>query len=175
MVSRLPFVFSLSLFILAGSRAATVEVQDAAGPRAPDFKLVDVNPRSRTHGQALSLRELYAPRGVVLEFIASWCASCRKQLPELESLRSSGRAPIVFMAADEEGGKDSLLIIAERAKVKAPILFVPSKDRAEFESHWTYEILPATYVIDRQGTIRKVFQGVVSQNALLREIDRSQR
>lgn len=163
----------LGLISAVSSDARAGEIAGAAGARAHDFALVDVNPQSRTHGQTLRLAKLAEERGVVLEFIASWCSYCRKQLPALETIRTSGRAPIVFMAADEEGGTESLLLVAKRAKLAGPILLVPEKDRPEFERHFGYDVLPAAYVIDRQGKILKAFQGAVPEQVLLKAVDRA--
>ena len=40
---------------------------------APDFAFVDINPASASHGETLALEQLRAERGLVLQFVASWC------------------------------------------------------------------------------------------------------
>lgn len=134
------------------------------------LQLQDINPRSPSHGRTLALPELYAENGLLLQFVASWCEVCRKELPELDKLRSATRAPVVLVAADEQGPPDSLLTVASRAEVTAPILYVPEELTAQVEQHYDYEILPATYLIDRQGVIRRVLQGAVPQDTLLEEL-----
>lgn len=133
----------------------------------------DVNPRSATYGKKLVLGELYAERGVVLRFIASWCDVCRGELPELQQMYADRHAPIVLMAADEYGPPDSLLVVAERNALTAPILFVPEERVAELERSFAYEILPATYLIDRKGTIRLAHEGAMPPARLAREMERA--
>jgi thiol-disulfide isomerase/thioredoxin len=109
---------------------------------------------------------------VVLKFVASWCNACREELPALQALTETARAPIVFVAADEGGPADSMLIVAERAKLTAPLLYAPEAQAEQLERHYGYETLPATYLIDRQGRVRKVFEGRLEIKALLEEVDR---
>ncbi len=47
--------------------------------QARDFEFEDINPRSESYGQQLVLRDLYAERGLVLQFVASWCGPCREE------------------------------------------------------------------------------------------------
>lgn len=167
-------VLSFALLTIACS---TPEDRPAEGDRALgqayDFRLGDINPLSPTHERRLSLQELYRERGVVLKFIASWCEHCRNELPQLEALYKSGRAPLVYIAADEYGSPDSLLLVAERVGLSAPILYVPETERDLIEKHYAYEILPAAYFIDTQGRIRSVLQGAVAAQKLVDEIGRT--
>ena len=139
--------------------------------RAHEFELLDINPRSASHGRKLALHELYADRGVVLKFLASWCELCRKELPGIEELYARERMPIALMAADEYGSYESLLIVAERNDVTAPILFVPPEQVEEMERYYSHEVLPATYMIDPEGTVRLSHQGTMSKERLVREIE----
>jgi thiol-disulfide isomerase/thioredoxin len=126
------------------------------------LSFTDINPRSATHGQSLTLGQLCAKRGIALQFVASWCEVCREELPGLERLWSEDNAPIVFVAADEGGAVDSMLIVAERSKLTAPLLFVPEARLPQIERRFLYEILPATFFLDRGGRIRGRHEGAMS-------------
>ena len=140
--------------------------------QARDFEFEDINPRSESYGQQLVLRELYAARGLVLQFVASWCGPCREELPHLEELYTTGRAPVVLVAADEHGYPESILIVAERRNLTAPILYVPPDQAESLARSYDYETLPATYLIDRQGLIRQAHQGAWSIERLSAAIER---
>ena len=79
--------------------------------------------------------------------------------------------PLVLIAADEYGYTESVLIVAERAGITAPILFVPVEPAAELETFYDHEILPATYLIDPQGTIRDVHEGAWSAARLTAAVE----
>ena len=68
-----------------------------------------MNPNSSTFGEALSLNELYADEGVVLNFIASWCSPCWMELPAFQKFDRESSTPVVLIAADEHGPSDDLL------------------------------------------------------------------
>ena len=170
----------VGLCLVSGLPLAAVQAGqsiDGAGTagesrQAYRFELEDINPRSRSHGKRIHLDELRAERGVVLNFIASWCGPCWTEVPSFEKLHESDKTPIVFVAADEHGPTDDLLRLAARARLTLPILHVP-KDRIEFmEQHYDHGMLPSTYVIDKHGAILGMLPGVIPETLLFEEIRR---
>jgi thiol-disulfide isomerase/thioredoxin len=147
----------------------------SAPRRAHDFAFEDINPASSTHGRKLTLSDLYVDRGLVLQFVASWCKPCRDELPHLQELHDDGGTPVLLVAADEYGHTEGVMIVAERSKLTAPILFVPIEPARELELHYDHEILPATYLIGRDGMIREVHEGAWSKQRLTAAIERQLR
>ena len=78
----------------------------------------------------------------------------------------------MLVAADEHGYPESILIVAERRKLTAPILYVPLDETERLEQFYDYRVLPATYLIDRHGVIRQVHQGAWSEPLLAAAIER---
>jgi len=160
--------------VLSGPSFADETVEPARESRtAPNFGFEDINPASPTHGRTLVLSDLYAERGLVLQFVASWCKPCRDELPDLQRLHATDRAEVVLVAADEYGYTEGVLLVAERTGVTAPILFVPESRAEAMEQAYDHEILPATYLIDREGTIREVHQGARSMERLVAAIEKA--
>ena len=124
------------------------------------FTYEDINPRSPSHGKRLSLEKLYTERGIVLNFVASWCDFCWKELPELERLRTTRAAPIVGVAADEYGPPAPLLALLERSRSTMPVLLVPPAEIEAMSEAYDHRVLPATYLIDRRGRILRVYEGL---------------
>ena len=52
------------------------------------------------------------------------------------------------------------------------ILYVPLDETEELAQFYDYEVLPATYLIDRQGVIRQEHQGAWSEQRLRAAIER---
>lgn len=169
--SRISFPHLLATALMSLLLIGTTPAgEDGVAPRrAPDFELRDINPRSETHGQTLTLADLYAERGVVLNFIASWCAPCWSELISFQKLADGG-APIVCIAADEYGPTTDLLRKAGEISLTLPILHVPRQRISEMEALYDHPMLPATYVIAPNGDVREVLLGTVESSTLLESV-----
>jgi thiol-disulfide isomerase/thioredoxin len=163
---------TVSRAVLVGALAALAALAAEAGTKrhdkfAHELAFADVNPRSASHGRLVDLRSTYGGRGTVLQFVASWCEPCRRDLPHLQALADSGEAPVLLVAADEgPAGTENILIVAERAALTVPLLYVPPEAADEVERRWRHEVLPATYFIDAKGRIRAMREGALSAAAL---------
>lgn len=124
------------------------------GSRAPDF-------RAATLDGSRTVRTLddYRDKVVVLNVWATWCPPCIYEMPSFERLHkavSDTNLRIVAISVDEFVGGDSVLAFARGLGVTFEILHDSSRtiDRA-------YQITgyPETFVIARDGTIRKKWIG----------------
>lgn len=152
--------------VVRAQRAARARASDPAGrggtlgTTASDFALEDINPRSASFGRTLRLSEVWERRGVVLNFMASWCGPCRMELPALQSIHGSDLAPIVCVAADEgAAGTGDLLGLVEESGLTVPVLYAEGDAVERINGQYSHQGLPATYLIDPQGVIRKVIVG----------------
>ena len=120
------------------------------GSQAPQFTVED-------GAQAVTLDRL---RGhvVVLNFWATWCIPCIEEVPSLVELQA--RMPgvsVVAISSDEDSGVYGQFLVNHHVSflsVRDPSFRIPKLDG-------TVKI-PETYVIDRQGVLRRKF--VSAQN-----------
>ena len=108
-----------------------------------NFTLTDLDGKTWT---------LKALRGevVLVNFWATWCPPCQKEIPDLEALykRFRNQRFVILAISDEEADKVRPFI-AER-KVTYPVLLDPdSKVHKEFE----VEGIPKSFVFDRDGKL----------------------
>ena len=82
-------------------------------------------------------------------------------------LQASIPTPIIGIAADEHDGPEALLRLIKQAELKIPILLVPIADIKAMGKHYDHKILPATYVIDKDGWVRFIFEGLTPVDKLL--------
>jgi len=139
---------------------------------AYDFTYRDINPRSETHGQMMSLHEFNSERGMVLNFLASWCPPCWAELPHFEKLEEQGGVPVVCIAADERGDRSDVLNKAEQAGLTLPLLLVPADEIELMERHYTHLLLPTTYWVDGDGEIRGAKEGSIDERLLFSRTDK---
>ena len=125
-------------------RAAKAALSAADDKRAHlDFELKD-----RT-GKTWRLSDL---RGhvVIVNFWATWCPPCRKEIPDLENLyrRFSGQGLVILGISDEEAPKiDDFL---KRQPIAYPVLL--DSDRTVNKSFAIHGI-PKSFVYDRSGKL----------------------
>jgi len=124
---------------------------------APAFSLKDLS------GNTVSLAD-YRGKVVLLDFWATFCSPCVKEMPRLQKLHEAYGArgfSVVGIATDEEGAKLVAPAVA-RIKVKYPILL---SDPSAWQNYGV-ESLPALFLIDRKGQIVQRFGGNVDHKAV---------
>lgn len=125
-------------------------VSGQVGAHAPAFSLRDAN------GATVAL-DRFQGRVVLLEFWASWCASCREVLPELERLyvkfRDKGFIVIGINVDGSQAGAEGFL---KKLGATFPVLLDETGDAAD-----AYRVsgLPAGFLIGRDGVILRTYRG----------------
>lgn len=118
-----------------------------SGQSAPDFALKAMD------GANLRLSEFLGDV-VMLNFWASWCGSCRQEMPELERLYDTYRsAGFVLIGVNVDDESERALEFARALKVTYPILLDPRKSVAPL---YRLDELPMSVLIDRAGVVRYV-------------------
>jgi thiol-disulfide isomerase/thioredoxin len=128
------------------------------GKAAPDFQVTTVD------GRKLTLAD-FKGEVLVLNFWATWCAPCKKELPTLDSFyRIQQPAGLRVLAVTTE---NSLPLTKLRALAAA--LAIPMA--REFKGDYgPLKGVPTNYVIDRDGILRYAKAGALSldgMNAIL--------
>ena len=135
------------------------------GARAPAFSL----PRLDGGGN-VSLASLRG-KTVVLNFFASWCAPCKREAPDLESLwrryRSQG---VVIVGVDSGDARGDAHRFLSAHGVTYPVLFDPGQ---KLTGPYALPGYPVTYVLNRQGrVVGNPVLGPVSDKGYSEEFDR---
>ena len=139
-----------------------LSVSPETGSLAPDFLLETLNPSAEgqapsAEGQAGEARlSDFRGQAVVLNFWASWCAPCRKEMPQFVQAyeRYKDRGLVVIGLNLQEGSRAGKF--AEDFGIEFPVLM----DRdGEVGDRYRVLGLPTTLFIDREGVVRSVFTG----------------
>jgi thiol-disulfide isomerase/thioredoxin len=87
---------------------------------------------------------------VVLNFWATWCPPCRKEMPDLEALyqQFKDQGLVILAISDEDMGKVKPFVAQE--KVTYPILLDPGRKVNEL---FQINGIPKTFVYDRNGKL----------------------
>ena len=120
------------------------------GTPAPPFQLTS------NSGKPLSLTDLKG-RIVLVNFWASWCGPCRKEMPLLEQLnRQYHSKGVTLVGVDVEPDSTAAIDWLKATPVSFPILFdVDSRVSKLYQ----VEGMPNTVILDRQGNVRYIHRG----------------
>lgn len=111
-------------------------------------------------------------RIVVLNFWATYCIPCRKEMPDLAAIQNEYAAlgvQVVGASTDEVSDRDKVLQFVKETKVNFPIWI--GATTADMMRFGLGGALPGTVVINRDGRISKVISGIVNQADLKKQID----
>jgi len=143
---------------------ARLEADDVKRQEA-DFRLTDLQ------GKEWHLRELKG-EVVLVNFWATWCPPCRKEMPDLQALydKYKDQGFVVLAIDDEEAAKVSPFI-TER-NISYPVLLDPGR---KVNEAFVVEGIPKSFVYDREGNLvaqsidmrtRSQFQEMLAQAGL---------
>jgi peroxiredoxin len=122
---------------MAKLRAADEARQDA------DFTLTDLE------GDSWHLQELHG-KVVLVNFWATWCPPCRKEMPDLQALfdKYKGQGLIILSISDEEAAKVTPFI--KQQNITYPIILDPGD---KVHNLYQLEGVPNSFVYNRDGQL----------------------
>jgi cytochrome c biogenesis protein CcmG, thiol:disulfide interchange protein DsbE len=149
--SVLPRIVALSVLILllagcyGGSRPPRI------GTAAPEFTIQD-------NDRKVSLDE-FRGKIVVLNFWATWCPPCVDEMPSLvqmqQKMRNKGVEVLAISVDADQSAYQNFL-----KEYKVDLLTVRDPAQKSNNLYGTFKF-PETYIIDRQGILRRKFIGAI--------------
>jgi cytochrome c biogenesis protein CcmG, thiol:disulfide interchange protein DsbE len=117
------------------------------GERAPDFNLAD--------GQTSVRLANYRGKVVLVNFWWTECAPCIEELPSLEQLHHDN-PDLAILAISIDNDPDQYSHFLTHRRIDLTTVRDPTQSAAKL---FHTDMWPETYVIDRQGLIRRKFVG----------------
>lgn len=149
------FMRSLTLVVLLAAGCGA----PAGSREAPEFELRDMS------GKAVRLSALRG-RPVLVNFWATWCESCREEMPALEALhRRYPEASLLGVSLDAEPAKE-VPPFAKAHGLTFPLLAGTPAAAAAFGVRG----LPTAFLIDQDGRIARRWAGAVDAAAVENDI-----
>lgn len=145
--------------IVAPNQGDTMEQKArlAIGEAAPIFEVAN------THGDKVSLSD-YKGKVVVLNFWASWCEPCVKEMPLINEVYQSNQSDVatLFVNAGESKGTVNEFLTAHQFEF--PVMIDATGKVAGL-----YGIvgLPVTYIIDKKGNLHQSIVGEITSSEQL--------
>jgi peroxiredoxin len=159
-----PRVHSSSVFPAVGSESGT-NSSAQLGEYAPTFVVTAAD------GRNVSLSD-YKGKALVLNFWATWCEACRREMPRLAELRDK-YAPQGFEVlgiVTDRASPEKIASIARRYGVRYPILFC---NHATAQAYGGLTELPVSFFVGRHGKIVAEMTGADSMREIESKIKRA--
>ena len=117
--------------------------QDSAGGK--EFELKDLENKSHTLSD-------YRGKVVLVNFWASWCSPCIREMPSLQRLANHFKdRPFEILAVSVSEQRARVIRQAKRINVDFTILL---DKKGETFKRWQAKMLPTSFIIDPDGQIR---------------------
>lgn len=131
------------------------------GFAAPDFELLDLS------GKPVRLSDL---RGspVIINFWATWCNPCRIEMPLIEATAKENPG-IVVLGINADESKRVVQPYVEKIGLTFPILLDPG---SKVEDMYQIQGLPTSFFLDKDGVIRAVQIGILSDGKLSENLEK---
>ena len=133
------------------------------GMRAPNLSL-------RQAGKTIELDEMKHDV-FVINFWATWCPPCKQEIPELNAFARDTDIPVygINVTTSERRVADVAAFL-KQTPVDYPVLY---DRKGTSEEAYRLVAMPATYVLDRKGTILAKHVGPVTEHMLKEMVKRT--
>ena len=115
----------------------------------------------------------YRGRVVVLNFWATWCEPCKKEMPDLSAIQNE-YAPlgvqVIGAAGDTAADSAKVMKFIREFKVNFPVWVGATTD--DMQRFGVGTVLPATVIIDKDGKIVWREVGIIKPDVLRKELDK---
>jgi thiol-disulfide isomerase/thioredoxin len=158
--ASLALALLLALVAAGSSGCGTVSTRgssDQEGTTAPAFELASVE------GSATSLDEVRGAQVTLLDFWATWCAPCIREMPHLQAIYNKYRHKgfsVVGIACDSDEEK-----VPEVVKERG-VTYVNLIGDEEVTAAYKVQGYPTLFLLDADGRIVERFDGAVSAQKL---------
>jgi len=147
------------LVVVVGLVIGWIVGQDSAesseiGKPAPDFTVALID------GGTFTLSEARG-QPVIVNLWASWCAPCREEIPDISAFAAANPDVTVVGVAVQDPEKS-----AREFAATIGATYPLALGTTEFEDAYPHLGLPATFIIDENGTVIDIINGIVNEEVL---------
>lgn len=136
------------LFLLASAHAQELKPWKAGA--TPPLALKDLN--GKTHKL-----EDYRGKAVMVQFWATWCPPCLKEMPAMQRLeKKMAGKPFAILAVNMGETEKDVREFASKMKIDFAVLL---DEEGKGVGDWKVFVAPSTFLLDAHGKVRYTLQG----------------
>ena len=146
--------FTLILIVLTASTTRALSVDDLA----PAFSLRDSNGEYYYFSDHIGPTKKQHVKGIIINFFASYCEPCKRELPVLNSLvKELNEKGVKVVIVGFKENFDKINILLDQIKVDKPIILSDTYGKTGQKYGVTH--LPITFFINADGKVTDVIRG----------------
>lgn len=136
----------------------TEEVGLAVGDTAPDFALKTL------HNEQIRLSDLRG-KPVIVNFWATWCPPCQREMPDLEKFYTDYQSHVEFLSVHltSQDSREKVAPFMEQYGITFPVVL---DAKGKILKLYNIQTIPTTYILDKNGIIRKKVLGPLTYKQL---------
>ena len=148
---------ALALFCLMASAAQ-------AATKMPAFTLPSVKDGAAVKSSA------YQGHAILINFFATWCPPCRKEIPDFIKLQKEygPKGFIVIGISTDQGGASLVDKFAQKMEINYPVLLSDSETPAAFGGILG---IPTSFLVNKEGNVVKRYDGYVDHQTLVNDLN----
>lgn len=153
----------LLLLFMAGCEQASTLFDVEPGEPFPRFRLQGLDDTALTTDWALQ-----QDRPVVVNFWATWCGPCVREIPVLNRIQASNEVTVIAVSLDEAGAQEIKAFVKEH-----DILYPVAVDGMSLFKRLGGRVVPYTLVLDADLRVVSSHQGLVTHHTLERDLSKA--
>jgi peroxiredoxin len=158
-LKRLPIITVFTLLTIVMATSTLYAVDEVA----PDFSLVTLD------GETVKLSD-YKDKVVILNFWATWCPPCRKEIPHFIEMyeEQSSEGLVILGISVDKSGVDAVKKWADKNQVNYPMVMSDDATYDAYQQLLASEDrggIPNTFIINKEGVIKNTAVGYRNKSA----------
>lgn len=137
---------------------------ESASGKLPDFTLPDLA------GRQINLQSFEGKKIVVLNMWATWCGPCRREIPDFNAVYESYKdRGVEFLGVSlDQNPEEVVPPFLNEIPIAYPVLL----GSPDLQFRYNIRGLPTTYIIDKDGTVKRRFVGMINREILEDELNK---
>lgn len=135
-----------------------------AATKMPNFTLPSVKDGAMVKASG------YQGKAMLINFFATWCPPCRKEIPSLIQLQKEYGAKgfTVIGISTDQGGTGLVDKFAQKMEINYPVLLSDSETPTAFGGILG---IPTSFLVNKEGNVVKRYDGYVDHQTLVNDLN----